>query len=78
MRKNRTFKPVLLNLTPESLEKIDICSAELTVTRTQFLRLSIERNIQYFLRHELPVIRRMRKYTSDFGDLPPVFSNVEG
>ena len=70
MARKRNDTPIVLNLAPEILNQVDQCSSELTVTRTQFLRQSVERNLQYFIHNELPVIGRMKKFTETFDDLP--------
>jgi hypothetical protein len=75
-RPKRNDKPIVLNLPHHTLEQIDECSNELSVTRTQFLRQSVERNLQYFLRNELPVLRRMKRFTETFDDMPSVFTDA--
>ena len=74
--KKRNDTPIVLNLPPEMLNQVDQCSSELTVTRTQFLRQSIERNLQYFIQNELPVLKRMKEFTRTWDDIPMVFHDA--
>jgi hypothetical protein len=72
-RPKRNDKSILLNLSAQTLEQIDQYSSELSVTRTQFLRQSIDRNLQYFIQNELPIVRRMKQFNETFDDMPSVF-----
>ncbi len=62
-RNHRHDKPVLLNLPNDIVEQIDACTDVLEVTRTQFLRQSVQRNIAYFQKNELPILRRMKHFS---------------
>lgn len=76
MRKPRNDKPILLNLPNDVLNKIDACSNELSVTRTQFLRQSVQRNIAYFQKNELPVLRRMKHFSQSLDEPLDFYSNA--
>jgi len=75
-RATRHDKPVLLNLPTDVVEQIDACSSELEVTRTQFLRQSVQRNIAYFQKNELPTLRRMKHFSQSLDEPLEFFSNA--
>tara|TARA_Y100000034_G_scaffold135629_1_gene208335 strand:- start:65 stop:301 length:237 start_codon:yes stop_codon:yes gene_type:complete len=75
-RPKRNDKSILLNLPAHHVEQIDQYSTELSITRTQFLRQSIERNLQYFVRNELPALRRIRHLAEAFDDIPSALTNA--
>jgi predicted transcriptional regulator len=58
-RRKRNDTPVLLNLNPDIFKRVDTAADEQNVTRTQFLRQSIERNLSHYEKHERPVYHRM-------------------
>ena len=51
-RSKRNDKPVLLNLPVQILEQVDMAVREQSVTRSQFLRQAIERNLNHYQRVE--------------------------
>ena len=52
LRPKRNDKSVLLNLPVQILEKVDMAVREQGVTRSQFLRQAIERNLRHYQRVE--------------------------
>ena len=58
-RSKRNDTPVLLNLNPDIFKRVDTAANEMNVTRTQFLRQSVERNLSHYEKHERPVYHRM-------------------
>jgi len=52
LRPKRNDKSVLLNLPVQILEKVDMTVREQGVTRSQFLRQAIERNLRHYQRVE--------------------------
>tara|TARA_B100000315_G_scaffold222101_1_gene225945 strand:- start:2803 stop:3039 length:237 start_codon:yes stop_codon:yes gene_type:complete len=75
-RPKRNDKSVLLNLPVPIIHQIDEYASVLSVTRTQFLRQSVERNLQYFAQNELPIALRMKRFTETFDDMPSVFTDA--
>ncbi len=47
LRPKRNDKPVLLNLPKQILEEVDLAMREQGVSRSQFLRQAVERNLRY-------------------------------
>ena len=58
-RCKRNDKPVLLNLPVQILEQVDIAVGEQGVTRSQFLRQAIERNLRHYQRCERALFARI-------------------
>ena len=58
-RSKRNDTAVLLNLNPDIFKRVDTAADEQNVTRTQFLRQSVERNLSHYEKHERPVYHRM-------------------
>ena len=58
-RQKRNDKSILLNLPNDIFDRVDTAADEMNVTRTQFLRQSIERNLSHYEKHERPVYHRM-------------------
>ena len=52
LRPKRNDKPVLLNLPKRVLEEVDMAVREQGVSRSQFLRQAIERNLRHYQRVE--------------------------
>lgn len=52
-------KPVLLNLSPDIFDRVAIAAHEQNVTKTQFLRQSVERNLSHYEKNERPVFERL-------------------
>jgi len=48
LRPKRNDKPVLLNLPEPILDEVDTAVREQGVTRTQFLRQAVERNLRHY------------------------------
>ena len=59
LRPKRNDKSVLLNLPKQILEEVDFAVREQGVTRSQFLRQAVERNLQHYQRVERAVFRRI-------------------
>jgi metal-responsive CopG/Arc/MetJ family transcriptional regulator len=57
LRPKRNDKPVLLNLPSRVLEEVDMAVQEQGVTRSQFLRQAIERNLRHYQRVERAIFR---------------------
>jgi len=47
-RSKRNDKPVLLNLPVQIVEQVDMVVREQGVTRSQFLRKAVERNLRHY------------------------------
>ena len=58
-RQKRNDTPVLLNLNPDVFDRVAIAAHEQNVTRTQFLRQSVERNLYHYEKHEQPVFQQL-------------------
>jgi metal-responsive CopG/Arc/MetJ family transcriptional regulator len=58
-RSKRNDKPVLLNLPVQILEQVDMAVREQGITRSQFLRQAIERNLSHYQRCERALFARM-------------------
>ena len=59
LRPKRNDKAVLLNLPVNVLEEVDLAVREQGVTRSQFLRQSVERNLRHYQNVERAVFRRI-------------------
>ena len=59
LRPKRNDKPILLNLPKQVLEEVDLAVREQGVTRSQFLRQAIERNLRHYQRVERAIFARM-------------------
>ena len=55
----RTKKPVLLNLSHDIFDRVAIAAHEQNVTKTQFLRQSVERNLSHYEKNERSVFANM-------------------
>ena len=58
-RSKRNDRPVLLNLPAYMLEQVDVAVREQGVTRSQFLRQAIERNLSHYQRCERALFARI-------------------
>ncbi len=58
-RQKRNDKPVLLNLNPDILDRVAIAAHEQNVTKTQFLRQAVERNLHHYEKHEQPAFQQL-------------------
>jgi len=58
-RRRRNDKAVLLNLPVEIFERVDAVAEEQRVSRTQFLRQSVERNLHHYDKVERGVFERL-------------------
>jgi metal-responsive CopG/Arc/MetJ family transcriptional regulator len=54
------YKPILLNIEADLLDKIDAAVREFYVTRSNFLRESAKRNLRYYQNHERPTALRLK------------------
>jgi hypothetical protein len=61
MRTETSKTGVLLNLPNDLLNQIDNVTGHLECSRSHFLRQSIKRNIDYFIRIEMPLLRQMKE-----------------
>jgi metal-responsive CopG/Arc/MetJ family transcriptional regulator len=59
LRPKRNDKAVLLNLPVNVLEEVDMAVREQGVTRSQFLRQAVERNLRHYQNVERAVFRRI-------------------
>jgi metal-responsive CopG/Arc/MetJ family transcriptional regulator len=59
LRPKRNDKSVLLNLPFQILEQVDLAVREQGVTRSQFLRQAIERNLRHYQRVERAIFARI-------------------
>jgi metal-responsive CopG/Arc/MetJ family transcriptional regulator len=59
LRQKRNDKPVLLNLPTCLLGQVDMAVREQGVTRSQFLRQAIERNLRHYQRVEHAIFARI-------------------
>jgi metal-responsive CopG/Arc/MetJ family transcriptional regulator len=59
LRPKRNDKPVLLNLPVPLLDQVDLAVREQGVTRSHFLRQSIERNLRHYQDVERAVFARI-------------------
>ena len=58
-RQKRKDKPILLNLPVPLLERVDHAVRETGVSRSRFLRQSVERNLNHYTKHERAVFARL-------------------
>jgi metal-responsive CopG/Arc/MetJ family transcriptional regulator len=59
LRPKRNDKPVLLNLPVPLLDQVDLAVREQGVSRTQFLRQAVERNLRHYKDVERAVFVRI-------------------
>jgi Ribbon-helix-helix protein, copG family len=59
LRPKRNDKAVLLNLPKQILEEVDLAVREQGVTRSQFLRQAVERNLRHYQNVERAVFARI-------------------
>jgi metal-responsive CopG/Arc/MetJ family transcriptional regulator len=59
LRPKRNDKAVLLNLPTQILDEVDLAVREQGVTRSQFLRQAIERNLRHYQRVERAIFARI-------------------
>jgi metal-responsive CopG/Arc/MetJ family transcriptional regulator len=59
LRPKRNDKAALLNLPKPILEEVDMAVREQGVTRSQFLRQAIERNLRHYQRVERAIFARI-------------------
>lgn len=59
IRLKRNDRPVLLNLPVQILEQVDMAVREQGVSRSQFLRQAVERNLRHYLRCERATFARI-------------------
>jgi metal-responsive CopG/Arc/MetJ family transcriptional regulator len=59
LRPKRNDRPILLNLAKQILEEVDLAVREQGVTRSQFLRQAVERNLRHYQNVERAVFRRI-------------------
>ena len=59
LRPKRNDKPILLNLPERVLEEIDMAVREQGVSRSQFLRQAVERNLRHYQSVERAIFRRI-------------------
>ena len=59
LRPKRNDKPVLLNLPQPVLEQVDMAVREQGVTRSQFLRQAVERNLRHYQNVERAIFARI-------------------
>ena len=59
LRPKRNDKSVLLNLPVQILEKVDMAVREQGVTRSQFLRQAVERNLRHYHHFERAIFARI-------------------
>ena len=61
LRPKRNDSPVLLNLPKLILEEVDRVVREQSITRSQFLRQAVERNLSHYQRCERALFARMHQ-----------------
>jgi hypothetical protein len=58
-RQKRNDRPILRNLPKHFLDEVDLAVREQGVTRSQFLRQAIERNLRHYQRVERAIFARI-------------------
>jgi predicted DNA-binding protein len=58
-RQKRNDMPFLLNLSHDMFDRLAIAAHEQNVTKTQFLRQAVERNLSHYEKHEQPVFQQL-------------------
>ena len=58
-RSKRNDRPVLLNLPVQILEQVDMAVREQGVSRSQFLRQAVERNLRHYQNVERAIFARI-------------------
>ena len=56
-KRNPESFPLVLRLPKNTVESIDAVAAACRMTRSSWIRKSIQRNLQFAITHELPVIQ---------------------
>ena len=59
LRPKRNDRPILLNLPERVLEEIDMAVREQGVSRSQFLRQAVERNLRHYQNVERAIFARI-------------------
>jgi metal-responsive CopG/Arc/MetJ family transcriptional regulator len=59
LRPKRNDKPILLNLPAQILEQVDMAVREQGVSRSQFLRQAVERNLRHYQNVERAIFCRI-------------------
>lgn len=59
LRQKRNDRPILLNLPKQILDEVDLAVREQGVTRSQFLRQAVERNLRHYERVERAIFARI-------------------
>ena len=59
LRPKRNDRPILLNLPERVLEEIDMAVREQGVSRSQFLRQAVERNLRHYQNFERAIFARI-------------------
>ena len=59
LRFKRNDRPILLNLPERVLEEIDMAVREQGVSRSQFLRQAVERNLRHYQNFERAIFARI-------------------
>jgi metal-responsive CopG/Arc/MetJ family transcriptional regulator len=59
LRSKRNDKPVLLNVAVQVLEEVDLAVREQGVSRSQFLRQAVERNLRHYQNVERAIFARI-------------------
>jgi metal-responsive CopG/Arc/MetJ family transcriptional regulator len=59
LRPKRNDKPILLNLPAQILEQVDMAVRQQGVSRSQFLRQAVERNLRHYQNVERAIFRRI-------------------
>ena len=58
-RQKRNDIPFMLNLSTDVFDRVAIAAHEQNVTKTQFLRQAVERNLHHYEKHEQPVFQQL-------------------
>ena len=67
LRPKRNDKAVLLNLPVNVLEEVDLAVRQQGVTRSQFLRQAVERNLRHYQNVERAIFRRIYQKGHEVG-----------
>ena len=59
LRPKRNDRPILLNLPKQILEEVDLAVREQGVSRSQFMRQAVERNLRHYQRVERAIFARI-------------------
>ena len=74
LRPKRNDKAVLLNLPVNVLEEVDMAVRQQGVTRSQFLRQAVERNLRHYQNFERAIFARIHLEGTRYG--PPALGNA--